>query len=210
MYALSLSHTHTLSLSLSLSLSPSPPRLQPLGRVAFSETDLTVEHYYPKYDYSDYEEIQNDEVSTGFSFSFWKSKIEVEATDADEQNGLSQRLHPSLRSPESDPDNYRYSPSRDSAPAGQTPPLSGSSSPAVKTTTLTLHNYKPTILSSYGEKLGEESLQQSYSRAMENGEMEEGEREGEDTPDGGDHLMPGDGVPNFYASLSSDTAAMLW
>lgn len=168
--------------------------LQPLRRVAFSETDLTVEHYYPKYDYSDYEEIQNDHVTTSSSFSFWKSKEEVEA---DEQSGLSQRVHPSLRSPEPDPDTYRYSPSpsRDSASPVNPPP--------------TLQNYKPSILSSYGN-----SLQQSYTEAMENGSLEEEEEISgsfEET-DNGRHLMPAEGssLSNFYASLSSDTAAMLW
>ena len=170
--------------------------------MAFSETDLTVEHYYPKYDYSDYEDIQTDDVSTGFSFSFWKSREQVEATDnADDQNGLSQRVHPSLRSPESDPDNYRYSPSRESTQPGHTPPTTSS---GVKTTTITLSSYKPSILSSYGE---EDSLHQSYTEAMENGAEEE---EGEDGVDGSGNIMPADGVPNFYASLSSDTAAMLW
>jgi hypothetical protein len=177
------------------------PKKRRLRRVAFSETDLTVEHYYPKYDYSDYDDTQNDEVTTGFSFSFWKSKEQVEATDgSDEQNGLSQRLHPSLRSPESDPDNYRYSPS---AQPGHTPPKASSSS-SVKTTTITLSNYTPSILSSYGG--GGDGLQQSYTKAMDNGTREEEE----EVVDGSGHLMPADGLPNFYASLSSDTAAMLW
>lgn len=165
--------------------------LQPLRRVAFSDSELAVEHYYPKYDYSDYEDIQEDEVSTSSSFSFWKSKEVVEAASDDEQSGLSQRLHPSLRSPEPDPDNYRYSPSRDS-----TSQVSGSSPP-------TLQNYKPSILSSYGD-----TLHQSYSRAMENGTAEE-EKECDEVDSG--HLMPAEGPAlNFYASLSSDTAAMLW
>ena len=164
-----------------------------------------MEHYYPKYDYSDYEDIQDNEVSTGFSFSFWKSKIAVEAVDSEEQNGLSQRLHPSLLSPEPDPDTYRYSPSRDPAPTS--PPPRDHTSPSTSTT---LHNYKPSILSSYGQD-GGDSLQQTYSRAMENGTVEE-EREERDGGGGGGYLMPAEGtsVSNFYASLSSDTAAMLW
>lgn len=181
---------------------------QSLRRVAFSETDLTVEHYYPKYDYGDYEDIQDNEVTTGFSFSFWKSKIAVEATDSREENGLSQRLHPSLRSPEPDPDTYRYSPSRDATSSStSSPPPPDHTSPS--TTTTTLHNYKPSILSSYGLE-ERDSLQQSYSTAMENG-MAEGEREEADDGSGG-YLMPAEGpsVSNFYASLSSDTAAMLW
>ena len=44
---------------------------------------------------------------------------------------------------------------------------------------------------------------------MENGTKEE-EEGGEEEVDDSGHLMPADGVPNFYASLSSDTAAMLW
>ena len=172
-----------------------------------------MEHYYPKYDYGDYEDIQNNQVSTGFSFSFWKSQEEVD--NSDDQNGLSQRLHPSLRSPESDPDNYRYSPSRDSAPPGNTPPKSSpspSSSPGVKTTTVTLRNYTPSILSSYGGRESErDSLQGNYTKAMENGmREEEGEGEGEEGTDGSGHLLPADGLPNFYASLSTDAAAMLW
>ena len=169
--------------------------VQTLRRVAFSEDDLAIEHYYPKYDYSDYEDIQNDEVTTGFSFSFWKSKIEVDG--ADEQNGLSQRLHPSLRSPETDPDSYRYSPSRDATKPGHTPSKPSSS----VTTTITLHNYKPSILSSYNEGagmgVGDTTLQQNYTTAMENGLTDEG-GEGEDYIDDGSQLM------------SADAAAMLW
>lgn len=166
--------------------------LQPLRRVAFSETDLTVEHYYPKYDYSDYEDIQEDNVTTSSSFSFWKSKEIVEAA-SDDESGLSQRLHPSLRSPEPDPDTYRYSPSRDSTP--------------VVTSSPTLQNYKPSILSSYGD-----SLQQTYTDAMENGATEEETSNSFDEIDSGGHIMPAEGssLSNFYASLSSDTAAMLW
>ena len=167
--------------------------------MAFSETDLTVEHYYPKYDYSDYEEIQEGEISATISFSFWKSKEAVEAAEAEEESGLAQRLHPSLRSPEPDPDTYRYSPSRDST-------SSSSSSPS---SSRTLHNYKPSILASYGEGEDTSSFQQSYSKAMENGMTDDSDQT---DGDGESHLMPAEGssLSNFYASLSSDTAAMLW
>ena len=169
--------------------------------MAFSDTELITEHHYPKYDYSDYENSQEDDVSAGFSFSFWKSKVEVEE---DEQSGLSHRLHPSLRSPEPDPDTYRYSPSRDSVSpvSSPPPPVAASSSSS------SLHNYKPSILSSYGD-----SLQQSYTTAMENGtEYEEEEQEEEEVDSSGGGLVATDGpsLSNFYASLSSDTAAMLW
>lgn len=166
--------------------------LQPFRRVAFSETDLTVEHYYPKYDYSDYEDIQEDNVTTSFSFSFWKSK-EIVETASDDESGLSQRLHPSLRSPEPDPDTYRYSPSRDSTSGVTSPP--------------TLQTYKPSILSGYGS-----SLQQTYTEAMENGTPEEESSNSFEETDSSGHIMPAEGssLSNFYASLSSDTAAMLW
>ena len=167
--------------------------------MAFSETDLTVEHYYPKYDYSDYEEIQEGEISATISFSFWKSKEAVEAAEAEEESGLAQRLHPSLRSPETDPDTYRYSPSRDSTSSSTTSPSSSQ----------TLHNYKPSILSSYGEEGNTSSFQQSYSKAMENGMTDDSDQNDGDNES---HLMPAEGpsLSNFYASLSSDTAAMLW
>ena len=46
---------------------------------------------------------------------------------------------------------------------------------------------------------------------MDNGTREEEEEGGgEEVVDGSGHLMPADGLPNFYASLSSDAAAMLW
>ena len=206
----------------SSSLPPSPPLPpQSLRRVAFSESDLTVEHYYPKYDYSDYEEIQDEVVTTGFSFSFWKSKEEVDAADSGGGGGgLSQRLHPSLRSPETDPDSYRYSsPSRDSTSAtpGHTPLKPSGSSITTTTTTITLHNYKPSILSGYDNR---HTLQDSFVEAMRNGEGGGGRgggggegiegEEGDD--DNGGHIMPADGTSssNFYASLSTDAAAMLW
>ena len=166
--------------------------------MAFSDTELITEHQYPKYDYSDYENIQEDNVSAGFSFSFWKSKVEVE--EDDEQSGLSHRLHPSLRSPEPDPDTYRYSPSRDSVSPVSSPPP-----PAAASSSSSLHNYKPSILSSYGD-----SLQQSYTTAMENGTEYEEEEQEEEVDSGGLVATEGPSLSNFYASLSSDTAAMLW
>ena len=56
-------------------------------------------------------------------------------------------------------------------------------------------------------------MQQSYTKAIDNGMREEEEEEeegGEELVDGSGHLMLADGLPNFYASLSSDAAAMLW
>ena len=142
------------------------------------------------YDYADYDDIQEDVVSADTSFSFWKSKEVVEA----EESGLSQRLHPSLRSPEADHDTYRYSPSRNGA--------SNSS-----TNSSSLHNYKPSILSTYDSSSLQDHLQGSYNVAMEGAKSSEGggkkEEESEDSP------MPAEDA-TFYASLSSDAAAMLW
>lgn len=53
-----------------------------------------LEHFYPKYDYSDYDEIEQDDTSK---------------PPSTKNSGLSHRLHPSLRpSNESDPYSYGF------------------------------------------------------------------------------------------------------
>ena len=71
--------------------------MQGLRRVSFSDTQLTVEHSYPKYSYHDYDEVQEEAAEEGAHKGPRKHKEE----------GLSQRLHPSLQVKDSDP--YSFS-----------------------------------------------------------------------------------------------------
>lgn len=156
--------------------------------MSFSETELFKEHTYPLYDYNDYEIIQEEDTPTGTSFSMNAS--DEEAGGSDSEAGLSQRLHPSLRSQEPDMDKYRYSPSQD----------------RVSSPTSSLHSYKPSILSNYSDSL-HQHIHDSYTSAMQN-EDSVAEEEEEEV----DATVPTDGslLSSFYASLSTDTAAMLW
>lgn len=173
-----------------LILTLSLPLSQTLRRVSFSETELFKEHTYPLYDYNDYEMIQEEE-DTPTRTSFAMSVSDEEAGGSDNEAGLSQRLHPSLRSPEPDMDKYRYSPSQDRVSS----PTSG------------LHSYRPSVLSNYGDSL-HQHIHDSYTSAMQNEDTVAEEQEEEEV----DATVPRDGslLSSFYASLSTDTAAMLW
>lgn len=101
---------------------------QGLRRVSFSDTQLSIQHVYPKYDYKDYDEAQSDDGNESQGYF-------EESTDGN--SGLSHRLHPSLRSGETGSQFYRYnaSPIKDNQ--------SGNS----------LHQYTPSILSGFGSEL---------------------------------------------------------
>ena len=83
--------------------------------MSFSDSSLTEEHFYPKYSYHDYDEVNESEEANSLS------------TDGGSNSGLSQRLHPSLRPiNETDSDMYRYSPSKTGSLGQYTPSIMGS------------------------------------------------------------------------------------
>ena len=145
--------------------------------MSFSDTQLSINHFYPKYDYSDYEEVQQDEGS--------KSQGYFEET-TDGNSGLSHRLHPSLRSSESDSYFDRYNPS---------PVKKGGLSAS------DIHSYTPTILSGYDNEL----------QLHLNGLSSPKPKGGKFSPEPLDSSpVTEHSVNDFYATLNSDTAAMLW
>ena len=162
--------------------------------MAFSGSDLVTEHVYPLYDYKDYEFIEEEEHSTSPPASFFSSsdKDDRERESLGMSAGLSQRLHPSLRSPEPNMDDYRYSPSRE---------VGSNATPS-------LHSYKPSILSSYGD---------TASQYLHGGHLSTAQEEelGDKTQEKKEEEVEEDAVPDrdsadFYASLTAETAAMLW
>ena len=71
--------------------------LQKLRRVSFSDSALTEEHFYPKYIYQDYDEVNEESEGTD------------NGSNSNNNSGLSQRIHPSLLSSN---ETDRYSPSK--------------------------------------------------------------------------------------------------
>lgn len=103
-----------------------------MRRVSWSDTQLTSEHCYPKYDYSDYDDIDQERSS--------RNSINV-------NSGLSHRLHPSLRPNESDPYGYGFT-----SPAS---PRSTTADNSLSTfVPKALSTYSPQILSSYLQEVG--------------------------------------------------------
>jgi len=79
--------------------------VQHMRRVSWSDTNLTEEHFYPKYSYEDYDDINSDK-------------------EDNSDNELSQPIHPSMRATnETDSDMYRYSPGRASSLGSYTPSI---------------------------------------------------------------------------------------
>lgn len=74
-----------------------------MRRVSWSETQFVSEHSYPKYDYSDYDTIEQEETN------------EDPPTTSNKNLGLSHRVHPSLRP--NDPYSYNFSGSPRSQPS---------------------------------------------------------------------------------------------
>ena len=143
--------------------------------MSFSDTQISSSHFYPKYDYSDYDEVQNDSESQGYF---------EETTDSN--SGLSHRLHPSLRSSESDSHFDRYNPS---------PVKKGNLSAS------DIHSYTPSILSGFDNE-----LQQHL-----NGLSSPKNKGGKFSPEPLDPSPATEYHANdFYATLNSDTAALLW
>ena len=151
--------------------------LQHLRRVSWSDSALISEYYYPKYNYSDYEEIHE----------------ETPQISSHENSGLSQRLHPSLRlsnDTNSDPYHYGYSPSAS--------PKSGSSESS-------LANFIPSSLSSYSPR-----ILANYSDPIESSDA--ATEEAGISITGSTQMSPTNEVDtdDFYAGLTSNTAALLW
>ena len=91
-------------------------------------------------------------------------------------------------------DDYRYSPSRE---VGSNP-------------TSSLYSYKPSILSSYGDTANQ-YLHGGYLSAMQKEEVGDKTQEKEEEEEVEEDAVPDrDGASDFYASLTVETAAMLW
>lgn len=98
------------------------------------------EHFYPKYDYSDYEDIEHGETSS---------------PPSTENSGLSHRLHPSLRpNNESDPYAYGFG----SAHSPRSPPSDTSLNTFVPKA---LSSYSPQTVSSYSDRKQEATADES-------------------------------------------------
>jgi hypothetical protein len=140
-----------------------------MRRVSWSDTHLVLEHYYPKYDYSDYDDIEQE------------NAVKSSST---ENSGLSHRLHPSLRNNnESDPYGYGFNPVV---------------SPRSHTSENSLSTFVPKALSSYSQS---PQVSPTYSDrdqvvSTNNSTLEE--------------VTPEEENDDFYADLTSNTAALLW
>lgn len=144
-----------------------------MRRVSWSDTNLVLEHYYPKYDYSDYEEVERDVNSDTSNLA------------STENSGLSHRLHPSLRpSTDSDPYSYGFS----SGVSSRSPASDNSLSTFVPKA-LSAYSQSPQILSSYSDR--NQVAANDISRPLE-------------------EVTPEEETDDFYADLTSNTAALLW
>lgn len=142
-----------------------------MRRVSWSDTQLESKHYYPKYDYSDYEEIEQEHTKNASTFH--------------KNSGLSQRLHPSLR--QNDTNSYGYGFGSSGSPWS---PTAENSLSAFVPKTLT---YSPQILGDYSQPPRTASVADERVREEE----ESGQTVEEQDND-------------FYADLTSNTAALLW
>ncbi len=122
-----------------------------MRRVSWSDTQLVSEHFYPKYDYSDYDDVEREE----------DNKNRFKAALSKENSGLSHRLHPSLRR-NNDTDGYGYGGfSPTSPPPRITAPESSLSSFVPKT----LAGHSPQMFSGYSDT----HTEAEDSRGQENG-----------------------------------------
>lgn len=145
--------------------------LQHMRRVSWSDTQLVSEHFYPKYDYSDYEEIEEEQTQV--------------TTSSKGNSGLSHRVHPSLRqSGDADPYGYEFT----------------STSPRSQTSDSSLSSFVPKSLSAYSPS--GYTAPESSPKANGNHELEvDGAQEPQQTEQQTD---------DYYADLTSNTAALLW
>ena len=188
MYTHTVTHTHTHT--------HTHIDLQTLRRVSFSDSNLETEHYYPKYDYSDYEDIEQERPDI-----FGRSKLR--------NAGLSHRLHPSLRTDnDSNSDDYRYggkfnSSSGSSNPASSPSP-SSTAAPEVPSTNGIfggggLSSYTPSMLSPFD----------AFSASPISSPIKEEETETKDSSTEVEQV-DGNSADDYYSSLNADTAALLW
>ena len=138
--------------------------LQHMRRVSWSDTQLVSEHYYPKYDYSDYDDIEREEAN----------KNKFMAALAKENSGLSHRLHPSLRH-NNDSDGYGYGGFSPTSPSPRNTTSENSLSSFVPKT---LSGHSPQMLAGYTDLNPDAHIQ-----AEENGLPEELETVQEQTDD---------------------------
>lgn len=153
------------------------PKRRELRRVSFSDSQLTVEHVYPKYNYDDYVEDDGHD----------KDK-----TDGPSNNsGLSQRLHPSLRSPhDTSTDPYN---------------LSGYTSPSpTKPSEKKIGLYSPSILSSFGD-IVQPNFSDNSSPSRSVASLPPKLAAVEESPSPSPTT-----THDYYSNLNQDTAALLW
>ena len=162
---------------------------QGLRRVSFSDSNLEIEHFYPKYDYSDYEDIEQE-----LPDIFGRSKLR--------NAGLSHRLHPSLRTDnDTNSDTYRYGGGFNSSSSN---PASSPSPPAAPESHATngilsgggLSSYTPSMLSPFDAFTA--SPISSPIKEEETSSSTEVEQ------------VDGNSEDDYYSSLNADTAALLW
>ena len=160
--------------------------------MSFSDSNLHTEHFYPKYDYSDYEDIEQD-----LPDIFGRNKLR--------NSGLAHRLHPSLTG-EEDTDGYRYGFNAGSGSNSSTPSPTPAESPSSIAVDIGrgggLSSYKPSMLSPF-DHLHTPGFTGSLDidSPIEETESEETSKDTE----------KGDGnSSDYYSSLNADTAALLW
>lgn len=162
--------------------------------MSFSDSNLHTEHFYPKYDYSDYEDIEQE-----LPDIFGRSKLR--------NSGLAHRLHPSLMGEEdTDSDSYRYGFNAGSESNSSTPSPTAAESPSsIGVDTgggRGLSDYKPSMLSPF-----DNFHTPGFSGSLElDSPTEETESEGT----GRDTEKVDGNSTDYYSSLNADTAALLW
>ena len=162
--------------------------------MSFSDSNLHTEHFYPKYDYSDYEDIEQE-----LPDIFGRGKLR--------NAGLAHRLHPSLREDnDTDSDSYRYgfNPGAGSNSSTPSPTATDSSS----STGVGggneggFSNYKPSILASFDSF----NAPGFTGSPIINSPIKEAESDETSTDT---EQVDGNSM-DYYSSLNADTAALLW
>lgn len=156
---------------------------------------MHTEHFYPKYDYSDYEDIEQE-----LPDIFGRNKLR--------NAGLAHRLHPSLRTDsESQSDSYRYgfSGSNSSSPSPISTDSPSSNGGFGAGGGGGLSSYKPSSLSPFDSLASfsspGHSTPLSIGSPIKEVEFEEASTDTEQTDDNS---------TDYYSSLNADTAALLW
>ena len=160
--------------------------------MSFSDSNLHTEHFYPKYDYSDYEDIEQD-----LPDIFGRSKLR--------NSGLAHRLHPSLRGDDdADSDSYRYGFNAGSGSNSSTPSPTPAESPSSIEIGVGggLSSYKPSMLSPF-----DNFHSPGFSGSLDiDSPIEETESEGTSK----NTEQVDENSTDYYSSLNADTAALLW